>query len=244
MRMLKQRVKEAVGAELLGRLDYYRFPKYRASWGGPFNGQQHRRRMFTDILAVGSVRAVVETGTFRGTTTEFMASVAPLPIFTVEYDRRNLGYSRQRLMGRSNVAVAHGDSRAFLRRLVDGDSLPDGVVLFYLDAHWGEDLPLAEELDIVFAARSDAIVMVDDFMVPGDPGYTFDDYGPGKALTADYIAPAVARFDLAVFYPAVGSQQETGARRGSVVLARDSDVVSRLARLPSLRAARPAGPVS
>jgi hypothetical protein len=31
------------------------------------------------------------------------------------------------------------------------------------------------------------VAMIDDFRVPGDEGYAYDDYGPGKALTADYL---------------------------------------------------------
>ena len=60
--------------------------------------------------------------------------------------------------------------------------------------------------------------MVDDFQVRDDPGYDYDDYGPGKALNAEYIATAVEAHDLAIFYPAASSQEETGLRRGCVVL--------------------------
>lgn len=68
-----------------------------------------------------------------------------------------------------------------------------GRLFAYLDAHWGEDLPLAEKLEIVFSWDSDAIVMIDDFQVPDDPGYAYDDYGPGKALTPDLVDPACRR---------------------------------------------------
>ena len=49
-------------------------------------------------------------------------------------------------------------------------------------------------------------------------GYAYDDYGPCKALTPDYIAGLTHKFSLAHFYPATPSSQETGARRGSIVL--------------------------
>ena len=35
--------------------------------------------------------------------------------------------------------------------------------------------------------------MIDDFQVPDDPGYAYDDYGPGKALTPDLVDPACRR---------------------------------------------------
>ena len=100
-------------------------------------------------------------------------------------------------------------------------SVTGSTLFFYLDAHWNADLPLAEELEIVFARCPAAVVMVDDFQVPDDPGYGYDDYGPGKTLTPDYIAPMVASHDLAAFYPATPATEESGERRGCVVLARD-----------------------
>ena len=61
--------------------------------------------------------------------------------------------------------------------------------------------------------------MVDDFAVPGDPGYGYDAYGPGQVLDAAHLVPHVPDgFDC--WYPALPAAVETGARRGSVVIAR------------------------
>ena len=59
------------------------------------------------------------------------------------------------------------------------------------------------------------MVVVDDFEVPGDTGYTFDDYGPGKRLCVDYL-PDVPGWGL--FFPSLASAEETGGRRGCAVL--------------------------
>lgn len=93
-------------------------------------------------------------------------------------------------------------------------------MFFYLDAHWGEDLPLRDELEIIFSKWKRPIVMVDDFQVPNSD-YGFDDYGPGKALNLSYIEPVVSDHKISVFFPAVNSSEETGARRGSVVLCQE-----------------------
>jgi hypothetical protein len=214
----------------LGAFDYYRIPDSRK----PFNGQHHRRLMFEEIIATCRPKALVETGTFRGTTTELMAATR-LPLYTVESRARRFGYARQRLKGFANVKLTFGDSRAFLRDLLRRDELPDDRNFFYLDAHWGKDLPLAEEIDIIFSGWPKAIVMVDDFQVPGDDGYSFDDYGPGKALTAGYLSDLTSRFALAHFYPSCPSEKETGTRRGSIVIASAGDVISELATIKSLR---------
>jgi hypothetical protein len=68
------------------------------------------------------------------------------------------------------------------------------TILFYLDAHWNDDLPLEEELELIFSVHPHAVVMIDDFQVPDDPGYQFDEYGPGKALTPALITPVVSEF--------------------------------------------------
>jgi len=97
-------------------------------------------------------------------------------------------------------------------------TLGHGGLFAYLDAHWEADLPLAEELEIVFGWDSDAIVMIDDFQVPDDPGYGYDDYGPGKALTPDLVDPACRAFGLEQLYPVLASANETGVKRGCVIL--------------------------
>jgi hypothetical protein len=50
-------------------------------------------------------------------------------------------------------------------------------VFFYLDAHRYEDLPLRDEIRIVTRHWSEVAIMVDDFEVPNDSDYRFDDYG-------------------------------------------------------------------
>ena len=87
------------GDALLGALDYWRFPNTRSGWGGPFNGQFARCRLFAAIINEFAPRAIIETGTFRGTTTELLATTG-LPIFTIESDRRLYGYSRMRFFVR------------------------------------------------------------------------------------------------------------------------------------------------
>ena len=94
----------------------------------------------------------------------------------------------------------------------------DLLVFAYLDAHWGPDLPLREELEIIAAHWKRAVVMVDDFEVPGDSGYGFDDYGDGAALTESYLRRAAALGSWTVRYPVAPSTVETGSRRGCCVL--------------------------
>jgi hypothetical protein len=122
------------------------------------------------------------------------------------------------------------DSRAFLRNL---ELSPDDILLFYLDAHWKEDLPLGEEVAIILEKFRNFLILIDDFQVPDDPGYRFDDYGPGKTLTLkDFSFDREERVDI--YFPACPSENETGLRRGCILLANTS-LSTRLERIRSLR---------
>ena len=95
------------------------------------------------VAALGPT-SIVETGTYRGTTTTFFAA-SGLPVFTIEARARNYGYAKARLRHLENVRLIHGDSRtALLELLQSANALPEaGIPFVYLDAHWKEDLPLA-----------------------------------------------------------------------------------------------------
>lgn len=224
--------------QVAGHLDFIRFPERGMALGGPFNGQTARAKLFQGLIASLHPRAIVETGTYLGTTTAFIAE-AGLPIFTIEAHPRSFGFAQARLRSCRNVTLLKGDSRVMLRSLFDGPLRlkAEGTLLFYLDAHWNDDLPLAEEIDLVFRRCPAAVVIIDDFAVAGDAGYAFDNYGPGKSLDAEYIGPAVATHELAVYYPSTPSAEETGARRGCVVLCREATHGQTLSSFALLRRA-------
>jgi predicted O-methyltransferase YrrM len=221
--MIKNMARRCLSDRIVGSIDYYRFPELRLGWGGPFNGQSNRVQIFKAIMAYARPAAIIETGTYLGATTYFLAGVG-LPVYSIEGNPRNYGFARARLWWKLNVKLRQGDSRAELKKLFEGplDSLRNSPLLFYLDAHWDADLPLAEEIDIIFDRTPNAVVMIDDFEVPSDPGYGYDDYGPGKALNAEYIATLVKTYDLAVFYPSAPSHEDTGLRRGCAILCKAS----------------------
>jgi hypothetical protein len=203
-----------------------------------FNAQTARQSLFRDIITNTQPRAIIETGTCFGTTTEFMAQTG-LPVFSIEANSQYYRIARARLLRRRNIQLLCGDSRATLRKLFDGPlhRLCSRALFFYLDAHWNVDLPLTEEIDIVFRRCPSAVVMIDDFRVPFDPGYGYDDYGPGKALVSDYIQPAVLAHQLRAFYPSTPSAVENGARRGCIALAKDGYLGPVLASMALLRPA-------
>jgi hypothetical protein len=201
-------VKSAADLEMLS-------PDLQKCWGGAFNNQSGREAIILEILAEVRPSIVIETGTFRGVTTEWFATNFLGPVVGCELEPLYLIQAQHRLEDFRNVKLSQSDSRAFLRETLA--SLPrDSRILLYLDAHWKDDLPLAEELELIVASGLQFVAIVDDFKVPLDSGYLYDDYGPGKSLELDLV-PEKARV-AKVFFPRIESSQETGEKKGVCIL--------------------------
>ena len=106
--------------------------------------------------------------------------------------------------------------------------------MIYLDAHWFADLPLREELQSLLDSGRSAAVVIDDFAVPWDPGYSYDDFGPGRVLCVDILA-GLDHGRATLFFPTLPAAQETGERRGCAMIG-TGDVADVLATFMTLRA--------
>jgi hypothetical protein len=220
-----------------GFLDYVRDPTPGSKWS-PFNGQTRRRQIF-EALARQDFAAIIETGTYLGTTTQHFAETG-LPVFSIEGHARRYGFVKARFFRFRNVSLRLGDTRSQLRKILLelGPEIRQKPLFFYLDAHWKKDLPLGDELDIVLQSCAQPVIMIDDFEVADDPGYGFDDYGEGRALVRTYVEPFMDRYKLSLFYPAAPSADETGYKRGCAVLVREG-AKERTMQLSQLRLAPP-----
>lgn len=206
----------------------------KRSWGGAFNGQAGRTSIMEAILETCLIENVVETGTFRGTTTEFLACRVTGRVYSCESEPRYYLYSRRRLEPLGNVEIHLADSRAFLQALLSRDSACHPRTLFYLDAHWSVDLPLSGEVEIILKNHSASVIAIDDFEVPFDQDYGFDDYGPDKRLCLPILS--AFRDTVPNFYvPSLGAVEETGAKRGCIWFASNDHLDHLLAQVPNLR---------
>ena len=199
----------------------------------PMNGQQTRLEIVSALIPQCRIGRIVETGTFLGTTTEFFATFG-IPVVTAEVDARYASRARRRLRGYKNIDLRVQDSLGVLRAIASEGADLGVPTLFYLDAHWANHLPLREEVEIVMAHFPKALIAIDDFAVPHDQGYSFDDYGPGQRLCLDYLMQGRAR-ELEFFFPSIPAEQETGGRRGYVIAASDPELVRILHGQPKLR---------
>ena len=199
----------------------------------PLNRQSGRAAIVERIINECAIQQIVETGTYRGASTAWFAGFG-LPVFTVEKNPRFAQLIRLIFADNPLVHPFEMDSVAFLDRLSKDDRTTQPTTLFYLDAHWGKHLPLSAEIQIVARSFPDAVVVIDDFEVPDDPDYRFDDFGRGKRLDVDYVKRAGVA-GLKAFFPVLRGIDEDGARRGCIVLTRNSALAERLQKIPLLR---------
>lgn len=191
------------------------FPAYDGPWYCPMNGQTGRQALVRELFRSLPFERVVETGCYRGASTEFLWYLSGLPTYTVDRSRSFTAYVRRR-MRHTGVQVTTGDSRAFLTDLAERTD-PDSLTFFYLDAHWGLTPPLAEEVAIITRRWARAVILIDDFQVPDDPGYGFDQYGCHR-LNREYLLAGDSVGNYRFLWPNVPAGQETGYRRGCCVL--------------------------
>jgi len=204
-------------------------------WGGAFNGQLLRRSIFKEIVKSCSPNLIVETGTFKGNTTEFMAMHSNCQIYTTEIDQRSFIYSYLRFILQKRIRVFRIDSRDFINRVLY-DSQEDISVFYYLDAHWNEnDTPLSRELDEILKDSRKHIIMIDDFKVPDDKCYGYDSYEDIELSLEKFIDIIEnAKYAEYIFFPN-SNLKETGAKRGCAILTNDLNYARILRNIPLLR---------
>jgi hypothetical protein len=149
-----------------------------------FNGDDMVAMIVTRAVSAYNIRHAVETGTFRGRTTQFLAGICDT-VRTVELDETIFTESRDYLTKVfANILCAHGTADEILRtkwlRTDDPEALPcDGNLLFYLDAHWYADWPLRSELTLIGSrpdVRDRALIIIDDMKTPGRAFRYYDRY--------------------------------------------------------------------
>ena len=90
-------------------------PEFSIDNNWAFNGQEGRRDIVRSILKSCPFDAVIETGTFMGESTGFLANSTNMPVFTCELNDRFFALSKKRLARFTSITGYHGDSRSFLR---------------------------------------------------------------------------------------------------------------------------------
>jgi len=211
-------------------------PTYGSGEDVGFNGQKGKKNIFNDLLLRYRFSNILETGTYIGDTAGYMAERSQLPVHSCEINQLLYSLAKMRLKAFPSISLYNLDSRDFLDRLGNRPEIIRNECFVYLDAHWGKNLPLKEEISIISSRWEKFIIMIDDFQVPNDGGYIYDCYGAFASLNLSYLRKTLAKFDLCTFFPSMPSREESRTRpTGCVILAKNNEYAHPLQQIPSLR---------
>jgi len=164
------------------------------------HGDRILRTLVRRLVNRYGITACIETGTYQGETAIFLARLNPsLPVYTCEIDGLAYEAASARFVDFANIMISRSSSPSFLKDLIDAKCCGE-LPLFWLDAHWLEYWPLRDELALITNQPHAAVIMIDDFEVPGKPQFGFDstaDYEAGAGVSepiacgTDYVRPAL-----------------------------------------------------
>lgn len=166
----------------------------------------HGDRYLLDVVdaLAQDVDMFVETGTNVGSTLAYFARKHPhIPCLSCEPDLEAFQHAQKNVSDLTNITLYNQTSQQFLETLREkhGDIFKKKV-LFWLDAHgYGFQWPLKEELAFISGNFLQALILIDDFKVPGREMFGYDEY-QGQICSYEYIKDALnpAR-TYKVYYP-------------------------------------------
>lgn len=179
-----------------------------------FNGQVSKLDMFLEAVSSRPMRIAIETGSFRGWTTRFLAKRFQR-VMTFETNQEYLDEAKTACADQANVDFLLRDSGEIEKAWTESGLPADQIDFVYLDAHWAEHCPLVAELDFVLGNAPNAIVFIDDFEVHDDEAYGYDAY-PSMSLTWQTIREVVHKHNAVPYYPMRRGIGDTSAFFGAI----------------------------
>jgi hypothetical protein len=143
---------------------------------------------FKRLILNRNIKTVVETGTFKGDTTEVLATLSN-NVYTVEIDNELYEKACSRFKENKNIKLFNMPTSIFLDQNLSSIKQP---IFLFLDAHsferkWDEygntdsiNEPLIDELIIIANKKIKPIIAIHDFSVPvyycngRNKGYTYE----------------------------------------------------------------------
>lgn len=137
--------------------------------GGPFGFDIHAALAIDSVIKDYGIKSIIETGTSRGDTAEYLARLYPeLEITSIEIDKDLAHFAKLRLRKYHNIKVFQGNSAEILEKLPKNNN----PTLYYLDAHGLSDWPLLKEIQSI---HGESVIVIDDFDI-GTPPFHYDTY--------------------------------------------------------------------
>lgn len=140
-----------------------------------FHGDEYLLELVHTLIPF--VDTFVETGTYNGNTVVYTACTYPwIRCLSCEPDPNHFRFAIANTIHLPNVTVYNETSQEFMHRFKDRGVRSDRT-LFWLDAHgFGFDWPLRQEVAFITNYFKSALVLIDDFKVPGLDCFGYDVY--------------------------------------------------------------------
>ena len=182
-----------------------------------FEGDTHLKESIQKLITDYNIKTVVETGTFKGSTTVQFANMVD-KVYTTEvnpeYYKEAVGKFTEN--GKTNIFHNLGSSVVVLPKILPEIPQPQ-TLLFFLDAHWGPNNPLLEELQIITDYKLKPVIVIHDFKVPGHPELGFDTYG-GQDYDWDWIKDKIENIYGKESYTVTYNDKAVGMKRGVIFI--------------------------
>ncbi len=149
-------------------------PRLPATGAKGFHGDVIYQGLIKEIASSMPITSFIETGTFLGDSTSFVASERKdLPIWTCEISEEFHVKAKRRLKRFRHVQVVLSSSEKFVAERLDDGRIGD-LPFFFLDAHWYDYWPLEDEIDLISTSHVSCIMVIDDFKVSNNADFGFD----------------------------------------------------------------------
>lgn len=167
-----------------------------------FHGDEYLLKL-ADHLAVNS-KVFIETGANVGSTLAYVARTHPeVKCLSCEPDLDAHKEAMKNAGKYANVSVLRGTSQEFINYLTENEDwiFPEPC-FFWLDAHgYGFEWPLKDELEFITERFKSGFILIDDFKVPGNDQFGFDQYEE-QICSFDYVKDALhSGIDYQLYYP-------------------------------------------
>lgn len=184
-----------------------------------FNRECIRSYIFWKLHQHFQCTSFVETGTFYGYTSAYVRQAFKTPVFTSEINPTYYLVSKANLLWVRGIKKFRTSSPVFLENVCRPSLIGDNP-MFYLDAHWYDYMPLPDELATIRDRSERGIILIDDFLVPAQPQFIYDEY-EGIPIDLNVVKSAldICRDGVSVYLPNYHPEREpTGLGIGFAII--------------------------
>lgn len=165
-----------------------------------FHGDKYLIEVASEYL--NNATHFLETGTNVGSTLQFVAKQFPkVQCLSCEPDPGAFAEAQKNTAGHNNVRIKNCDAISFLHGAEEELPARGSGLVCWVDAHGhGFQWPLREEIKFLTERFPEAAIFIDDFKVPGNDLFGYDQYD-GQECSIDYIHDSIVGDNLVAVFP-------------------------------------------